>query len=215
MRRMNVTDTIGRFALENLALRVTGGKIPPYFLFRQTGIAQVDSEDYDNIRAMSDGELEDLIRTNALGVPMAQPLRLKLEEPGAQEWLLPFEPMVSLTGKHIITRRHVNKGSIRGSIKERWAQDDYEVTIEGVLMGTDGQYPTAEVARLKRFCEAAHVKVLSPLLEVFGISHIVIESWEIPFTSGTANQNYSIKAYSDDIYKLLLSQEEYNNLRNT
>ena len=207
-------NTATRFALENIALRVFGGKIPPYWLFRDTGIAQVPSEDYDTIRAMDDAELEDLVRTNALGIPMTMPLSLKLEEPGAHEWLLPLEPMISLTGKHIIKRRQVNKGQIRGSIKERWAQDDYEITIEGVLIGTDGQYPEADVARLKNFCEAAAVNALSPLLEIFGISRLVIESWEMPFTAGQANQNYTIKAYSDDVYKLLLGSNEYELLQN-
>lgn len=199
-------NTIARFALENLALHVIDGKIPPYWLFRDTGLAQVESDDYDEIRAMSDEELEDLVRTNALGLPMSLPLSLKLEEPSAQEWWLPFEPMISLTGKNIIKRRQVNKGRIRGSIKERWSQDDYEITIEGVLIGTDGKYPAADVGRLKNFCEAAAVIALNPLLEIFGISRLVIESWEMPFTGGTSNQNYSIKAYSDDIYKLLLEQ---------
>ena len=206
-------NTATRFALENIALRVFGGKIPPYWLFRNTGIAQVPSEDYDAIRAMDDAELEDLVRTNALGIPMTMPLSLRLEEPGAREWLLPLEPMISLTGRHIIKRRQVNKGLIRGSIKERWAQDDYEITIEGVFIGTDGRYPEADVARLKNFCEAASVTALSPLLEVFGISRLVIESWEMPFTAGAANQNYTIKAYSDDIYKLLLSSNEYELLQ--
>lgn len=208
-------NTATRFALENIALRVFGGKIPPYWLFRDTGIAQVPSEGYDAIHAMDDTELEDLVRTNALGIPMTMPLSLKLEEPGAREWLLPLEPMISLTGKHIIKRRQVNKGQIRGSIKERWAQDDYEITIEGVLIGTDGQYPEADVVRLKNFCEAAAVNALSPLLEIFGISRLVIESWEMPFTAGQANQNYTIKAYSDDVYKLLLGSSEYKLLQNT
>ena len=30
----------------------------------------------------------------------------------------------------------------------------------------------------------------------------------MPFTSGSANQNFSITAYSDDIYKLILSAED-------
>lgn len=201
-------NTATRFVLENVALRVIGGKVPPYWLFRNTGIADVDSAEYDSIRSMTDGELEDTVRTNALGVPMQLPMRLKLEEAGAEEWLLPMEPMVSLTGRNIITRRHVNKGRVRGSIKERWAQDDYSITVEGILMGMDGKYPEDDVARLRGFCEAAHVEVLNPLLEIFGISHMVIESWDIPFTSGTANQNYTLKAQSDDIYKLLLTRED-------
>lgn len=80
------------------------------------------------------------------------------------------------------------KGQIRGSIKERWTQDDYSVRIEGILMGMDGKYPEADVAKLRSFCEAGHVKALNPLLEIFGISQLAIESWDIPFTSGTINQ---------------------------
>ena len=201
-------NTATRFLLENMALRVIGGKVPPYWLFRDTELADVDSAEYDSVRAMSDGELEETVRTNALGVPMQLPMRLKLEEAGAEEWLLPMEPMVSLTGQNIITRRHVNKGRVRGSIKERWAQDDYSITVEGILMGMDGKYPEEDVARLRSLCEAAHVTVLNPLLEIFGISHMVIESWDISFTSGTSNQNYTLKAQSDDIYKLLLTRED-------
>lgn len=201
-------STATRFILENMALRVMGGKVPPYWLFRHSVRAQVAPEDYDEVRGMSDEELEDVVRTNALGVPMQLPLRLRLEESGAEDWLLPTEPMISLQGQHIIKRRQVNKGKVRGSIKERWAQDDYSITIEGILMGTDGRYPTADVAKLRRHCEAAKMTALCPLLELFGISRIVIESWDIPFTSGTANQNYTLKAYSDDIYKLLLNRED-------
>jgi hypothetical protein len=201
-------NTATRFVLENMALRVFGGKVPPYWLFRNTDVAEVDSSEYDSVRSMTDEELEETVRTNALGIPMQLPMRLKLEEAGAEEWLVPMEPMVSLTGQNIITRRHVNKGRVRGSIKERWVQDDYSITIEGVLLGMDGKYPEEDVARLRTFCEAAHVEVLNPLLEIFGISHMVIESWDIPFTSGEANQNYTLKAQSDDIYKLLLTRED-------
>lgn len=201
-------NTATRFALENMAFRVYGGKIPPYWLFRKTGVNDVDASDFDVVRNMSDEELEDTVRTNALGIPMQQPLRLCLEEAGAEEWLVPMEPMISLTGQNLIVRRHVNKGRIRGSIKERWCEDDYSITIEGVLMGADGEYPEADVSRLRTYCAAGHVKALCPLLEVFGISRMVIESWDIPFTSGTANQNYTLKGYSDDIYKLLLTRED-------
>lgn len=197
-----------RFILENLALRVMGNKVPPYWLFRKEAIADVSPDDYEAIQRMDDEELEDVVRTNALGVPMQQPLRLRLEKEGAEDWLLPLEPMISLQGQNIIKRRQVNKGRVKGSIKERWAQDDYTITIEGILMSEDGKYPSDDVAKLRSYCEAAKMTALCPLLELFGISHIMIESWDIPFTSGSANQNYTLKAYSDDIYKLLLSRED-------
>ena len=215
-------STTNRFILQNLALRAMGlTKVPPYWLFRENNFHGVnlgymsaaktipDSSGFD-VETMSDAELEDVVRTNATGVPMVLPLRFQLEESGAQEWLFPMEPMISVNGQNILVRRNVSKGKIRGSIKERWTQDDYSVRIEGILMGMDGKYPEADVAKLRSFCEAGHVKALNPLLEIFGISQLAIESWDIPFTSGTINQNYTIQAYSDDIYKLLLSRDELN-----
>lgn len=215
-------STTNRFILQNLALRAMGlTKVPPYWLFRENNFHGVnlgymsaaktipDSSGFD-VETMSDAELEDVVRTNATGVPMVLPLRFQLEESGAQEWLFPMEPMISVNGQNILVRRNVSKGKIRGSIKERWTQDGYSVRIEGILMGMDGKYPEADVAKLRSFCEAGHVKALNPLLEIFGISQLAIESWDIPFTSGTINQNYTIQAYSDDIYKLLLSRDDLN-----
>lgn len=215
-------STTNRFILQNLALRAMRlTKVPPYWLFRENNFHGVnlgymsaaktipDSSGFD-VETMSDAELEDVVRTNATGVPMVLPLRFQLEESGAQEWLFPMEPMISVNGQNILVRRNVSKGKIRGSIKERWTQDDYSVRIEGILMGMDGKYPEADVAKLRSFCEAGHVKALNPLLEIFGISQLAIESWDIPFTSGTINQNYTIQAYSDDIYKLLLSRDDLN-----
>ena len=215
-------STTNRFILQNLALRAMGlTKVPPYWLFRENNFHGVnlgymsaaktipDSSGFD-VETMSDAELEDVVRTNATGVPMVLPLRFQLEESGAQERLFPMEPMISVNGQNILVRRNVSKGKIRGSIKERWTQDDYSVRIEGILMGMDGKYPEADVAKLRSFCEAGHVKALNPLLEIFGISQLAIESWDIPFTSGTINQNYTIQAYSDDIYKLLLSRDDLN-----
>lgn len=212
---------VSKFILQNMALRAMGlTKVPPYWLFRENNLHGVntgylggktiqDASDF-NVEDLSDEELEEVVRTNALGVPMAMPLRFQLEESGAKEWLFPLEPMISLNGQNILVRRHVSKGTIKGSIKERWTQDDYTVRIEGILMSRDGKYPEEDVTTLKNFCEAGHVKALCPLLEIFGISQLAIESWDIPFTTGLTNQNYSITAYSDDIYKLLLSREDLN-----
>lgn len=211
-----------RFILQNIALRAMGlTKVPPYWLFRENNFHGIntgylphgksfpDNDEFD-VEDLSDAELEEVVRTNAIGVPMVMPLRFQLEESGAKEWLFPVEPMISLNGQNILVRRHVNKGTIKGSIKERWTQDDYTVRIEGILMSREGKYPDEDVATLKNFCEAGHVKALCPLLEIFGISQLAIESWDIPFTTGLTNQNYTITAYSDDIYKLLLSRDDLN-----
>ena len=192
-------------------------KIPPYGLFRENNFHGVstgylprgktipDSSGY-SIDTVMGGDVPDTEHANALGVPMVMPMKLKCD--GMEEWLLPYEPLVSVSGQHIMTRRHVSKGNVRGSIKERWTQDDYTIHIEGILMSRDGSYPKDDVRKLRQYCEAGKLEALCPLLEVFGIKHIAVSSWNMPFTSGTANQNYTIEAYSDDIHKLLLSRDD-------
>ena len=109
----------------------------------------------------------------------------------------------------MITKKQVAKGKVRGSIKERWSQDDYQISINGILMNPNGDgYPDKDVMALKRLCEAAKVQVMCPLFEIFSIDQIVIESFDFPFTSGPFNQAYTIGAVSDDIYKLLLREED-------
>lgn len=215
---------ITRFILENIAARVLPGKIPPYFLFRNPAVgpadpsgisyfpdAEIASPDGYDFGNMSDEELADMVRTNALGIPMQMPVDMRIE--GGEWWTLPVEPMVSVTGKNVITKKQVSKGLVRGTIKERWSQDDYGISIEGILINFDGNvYPTEDVKKLREFCENASVEVASPLFDIFSIDRMVIESYAFPFTSGPANQAYSISAVSDDIYKLLLKREDLKQL---
>nr|DAR23843.1 MAG TPA: hypothetical protein [Caudoviricetes sp.] len=190
------------FELETILHRLP---VPPPFLFNHPHVSLPEGEYPDVERPLSEEELEE-VQTNALGLPMQFPLSFALE--GAEPWLLPQEPMITITGQHILAKRQVAKGKIRGSIKERWTLDDYSIRIEGVIIGVDGRYPKAEVQRLKEYLEAAKVSAYCPIFELFGITRIVFESWEFPHTSGEANQNYSIQALSDDTYKLLLTRRD-------
>ena len=190
------------FELETILRRLP---VPPPFLFNHPHVSLPEGGHPDVERPLSEEELEE-VQTNALGLPMQFPLSFALE--GAEPWLLPQEPMITITGQHILTKRQVAKGKIRGSIKERWTLDDYSIRIEGVIIGVDGRYPKAEVQRLKEYLEAAKVSAYCPVFELFGITRIVFESWEFPHTSGEANQNYSIQALSDDTYKLLLTRRD-------
>lgn len=196
--------SVSKFILGNIAARTTGLKVPPYWLFNQPVVTSQDPSEYDELMMLEEAELEDMVRTNALGVPMRFPLEISLVD---QEdwWLVPIEPLITLTGRNIIVRRQVSKGKIRGSIKERWTQDDYQVKIEGALIDLKrDDYPRDDVQKLRNFCEAAKLKVRCPLFEIFSINQIVVESYDFPFTAGIQNQKYTINAYSDDTYKLLL-----------
>ena len=179
-------------------------KTPPYFSFLENANRKAKGDGYDII--MSEAERLEAV-ANANGVPMQCPLCMRLE--GEEWWLLPYEPIITINGKNVIAKKQVAKGKVRGSIKERWSQDDYQISINGILMNPSGDgYPDKDVKALKRLCEAAKVQVMCPLFEIYSIDQIVIESFDFPFTSGPCNQAYTIGAVSDDIYKLLLREED-------
>lgn len=194
------------FILKNIAARVLPGKIPPYWAFQPRPLTDVSIDGYSELDGLGDEELSEIIRTNALGIPMIMPMELKADG-DSDWWLLPYEPIISINGKNVIVKKQISKGKVRGSIKERWTQDDYSISISGILIG-ESSYPADDVRKLRRMCESAKLQVSCPLLEVFSISQIVVESFDFPFTSGPQNQAYSISAVSDDMYKLLLKKED-------
>lgn len=197
-----------KFVLGNILARSTGLKVPPYWLFNQTPVTEGDSSGYSELMKLSVEEMTEQILSNALGVPMRMPLEIK-REGDSDYWLLPFEPLITITGKNIITKRQVSKGKIRGSIKERWTQDDYQITIDGVLINTESKnYPSDDVQKLRKYCEAAKWEVRSPLFEIFSIFQLVVENYDFPFTSGIMNQRYTLSCSSDDTYKLLLKKKD-------
>ena len=191
-----------RFILEKMYGQL---KNPPYWLFNPPAIAG-ETPYMDSIAGMSDEQLADLLATNAKGIPMVFPLYFAVE--GGPWWMLPYEPQVTIQGSNVLVKKQVQKGAVRGTIKERWAQGDFSITINGILIGEEGQYPEDDVKKLRSFCEAGKVLVKSPQMELFSINQIVVEDWNIPFTAGQANQAYTINAVSDDIYKLLLRRED-------
>lgn len=180
-------------------------KVPPYFAFLMSSARRPDGSEYD-LSTLTDQQKEQ-VAVNVNGVPMQCPLWMRLE--GEEWWLLPYEPIITVNGKNVIVKKQVSKGKVRGSIKERWSQDDYQISISGIFMNPEGTgYPDEDVKELRRLCESASVEVMSPVFEVFGIDRIVIETYDFPFTSGPNNQGYTISAVSDDIYKLLLRRED-------
>ncbi len=119
---------------------------------------------------------------------------------------LPFDPIISLSSKNIITRRYVNKPQRRGSIKERWSRDDWEINISGMLISEDTNELEGYENRLLYYCNAKEsLKVDCKVLNEFGIEKVSIESYDFPFTKGVNNQAFTLKCYSDNDYTLLIS----------
>jgi hypothetical protein len=144
------------------------------------------------------------------------PLSLSIDEEKTF-FRLPYEPLISISGKNVIAKRRVSKWNaenskqLTGTIKERWSQDDYEITITGVLMGSlltgnvEDCFPIADFKKLKEvLTHAKQIKVNCAPLELLGINDIVIDDFSFPFTKGENVQAYEIKACSDFSYNLLM-----------
>jgi hypothetical protein len=144
------------------------------------------------------------------------PLSMSIDE-GKTWFRLPYEPLISISGKNVIAKRRVAKWNkefskgLTGSIKERWSQDDYEITITGVLIGSilrgtvEDCYPRADFLKLKKILtNAKQIKVNCPPFEFLDIHNIAIDDFSLPFTKGENVQAYEIKCCSDSSYKLLI-----------
>lgn len=138
------------------------------------------------------------------------PLSFSLD--GVNKFLLPYEPMVNIEGQNTIIKRNVAKADgLKGSIKERWSQDDYTITISGLLIGEqeigtmNECFPRADFEALMQILtHSREVYVYCEPLQLLGINKLVIESFSFPFTKGENVQAYEIKCTSDFSYNLLL-----------
>ncbi len=170
-----------------------GFVLPPYWRLHKDVVREVATD-------VSPAEL--------LDIPHLDPLRIKWEEE-KEWWTLPIDPVIAVSGKNIIIRRHPQKAdntteNRRGSVKEIWSQDDYEVNIAGVFIG-DGEMPEESLRKLRGYCEAHKtIMVESALLSIYKITRLAIEDYSLPFTKGLENQMFTIKAYSDDMFDLLI-----------
>ena len=137
---------------------------------------------------------------------VSQQYPLTLLSNDLKDFVFPIDPIISRSFRNIITRRTVAKGKVRGTIKERWTEDDVQITITGVLSTNNGAYP-AEVAELQKYFEyREQIDVQSPFLNARDIFSIVIETLDLPPTKGLENQSFQIKGYSDDVFNLLIEQ---------
>jgi hypothetical protein len=177
----------------------TGFDFPPYWLNRPVvAIGRDDDSDFDQPEKY-------------LGNLYQDSLRMRFEN-DAEWFTFPYDPVISISGKNNIVRRSILKGTDeiirRGTVKELWSQDDYEVNIAGVFMG-DGELPETYLRKLRDFCEAGQiVEVESVLFSIFGITRLAIEDYALPFTKGVENQQYTIKGYSDDLFELMVKESD-------
>jgi len=154
------------------------------------------------------GGSQESVPSNALGYPMVMPVKLRKDE-NEEFWIFPVEPMITVDGGNVVAKRTVAKGKGRGTIKERWTQDDYQITIEGTFMSYDdaNTFPEQDLQKLRELCENGSVDIECNLTKIFNINHLVIDTFNFPFTKGDNVQRFTISAYSDDITELLIQED--------
>jgi len=126
---------------------------------------------------------------------------------------LPVDPMVSFSGHNNIIRRYVAKNSMRGSIKSRFSVDDYQITIAGVLIADDGDSLNKLIQTFRELLENGKngLSITNDMMNsCLNILRIAVEDYDFPFTKGIGNQAFTIKAYSDDAYTLLIDLRKQN-----
>lgn len=138
-----------------------------------------------------------------------QVMPFSFQMPDNSWWQLPIEPLVSVSMENIIVKRNVAKSTQRGTIKERWAEGDVKITIEGTFINELlSVYPAAEIDTLRQaITNRKQIAIQNELLQLLNVHYIVVESCKLPFTKGENTQNYSIEAVSDDSYKLFIEVE--------
>lgn len=168
-------------------------RIPPYFLNHPVPI--------------KDASLNERGEVTPYPVESQCPLSFKCDDE-AQPWQFPIDPIIAINGKNNIVKRNVLKVSVsdikrRGSVKELWNQDDFEITISGVLIyGSGRKFYDERIRQLRAYCEGRKtITVQSPIFTAYDITRICIESYDFPHTPGLENQMFTIKAVSDDFDK--------------
>ena len=200
-----------RIILENLATIKLGYALPLYDSaanhIRQIAVGNLTNAELVEVIVDAPSKLDTQANTQQPHINnQVFPLRLRKKD-DITAWELPVECLFSLKSRNIMTRRTVAKNKGRGSVKENWSQDDYEISIQGIFFDRKGAYPAADLKRLRAYCECGEaITVECPLFEIYAITHIVIEDCDLPFTKGENIQGFSLKCYSDDIAQLLIEE---------
>lgn len=93
-----------------------------------------------------------------------------------------------------------------GSVKEYIGMDDYQISIQGVITGTNGTYPFQAVAELHKVLKAPiTIPVVSAYLQLFDIFNLVVVDYNFDQEAGGySKQTFVINAISDKPVELLI-----------
>lgn len=87
-----------------------------------------------------------------------------------------------------------------GTVKEYIGLDDFKITIQGLITGDNGQYPSVEVQTLINILNAPiPLNVTSNFLAYFNIISVVVADYSLPQVEGSNSiQPFAITLLSDN-----------------
>lgn len=148
------------------------------------------------------------LQTSLLGMPLLHPIKFIGISQEVQELFLPAVTYDISMSKNIVKTSVQGR---RGTIKEFISDGDYVLNLSGVLANESiTEYPYELVNKLRAICEAEiSIPVYSKLLDLFGITEIVIERFDFKMKAGAASsQEFTINAISDKPLELRIRDGE-------
>ncbi len=130
-----------------------------------------------------------------------------------EEWQLPVEPLISISGSNTIKETPLTRGKKIVNVLEYINLNNYKLRIRGVFFNNeDDKYPEEDVRKLRNLLERnGSIEVKSDFLSIFGIKKIAIKNIGWPAVPGAPEQQgYSIDCMSDTDFKLELIEEKEN-----
>ena len=195
--------------ISKVTQQATGFALPPFIPLKTTAVVKRSN----SIEASAElkAQLQNGLAENLNWIIPLTFDTVHYSENGMQRTIdkfkLPIDPVISFRSKNIIKKRYVAKKKTRGSIKEYWSLDDWEISITGVIIEEDKNTRENYIHQIRELCAApCSIPVICELFNEMDIHNIAIEDYDFPFTAGEENQAFIIKCYSDDTYDLLVEK---------
>jgi len=147
------------------------------------------------------------IPTSVQGVPIYEQIQLLMppytnilaaSTPASAIYTFPDWPMFDISASWLIKKENTQGGT--GTVKEYIQQDDYKITIRGFLINYASQdYPTQLVKDFWKWVGCGKsMAIVSPVINLLGISAIVVEDVKLVGVEGYMNiQPFEIECVSD------------------
>jgi hypothetical protein len=158
--------------------------------------------------------------TDASGVEYYMPVTLIYTETNGRStdtnddatlkrWNLPY-PVISIECKKTIIETAL--AGRNGTVKELIGAQDYVITIKGVIVGANNEFPEESMSTLRSIYEQnIALSIECPLTDIFllrpnrnGSDKVVMSELKLPVVTGVKNiRAYELKLLSDEAFNLI------------